>query len=232
MKDQRINTILTILVSALLIAAITFKIKYRNEIKDPNVLPKPELTEGLRGELGIDKNINEETIDKYLFREDSVYRDVRMLDDPGNYEAIGGDSKLSGFVKGFEVISLPYIIPVSGLPEEVGDTYVGDTLFSINDDGKYVANYKESLDILEYIFPKDKNIFIMCGGGGYAGMMKGLLVNLGWNENKIYNVGGYWYYEGKNNVSVKRNVNGEDIYDFWKVLYHDIDFSKLHKIEQ
>ena len=229
MKNQKINTILTIIVSALLIAAIGYKIKIN--VKDMNKLPKPELTEGLRGELGIDKNINEKTIDKYLNREDSVYRDVRMLDDPGDYEAIGGDSKLSGFVKGFEVISLPYIIPVKGLPEAVGDTYLGDTLFSIND-GKYVPNYKESLSILEYIFPKDKNIFIMCGGGGYAGMMKNLLVSLGWDENKIYNVGGYWYYEGKNNISVKRNDNGEVVYDFWKVLYHDIDFSKLHKIEQ
>ena len=29
----------------------------------------------------------------------------------------------------------------------------------------------------------------MCGGGGYAGMTKKLLVSLGWDENKIYNVG-------------------------------------------
>ena len=59
-------------------------------------LPKPEVTGGERGMLGIDKNINEETIDKYLGRDDSVYRDMRMLIDPGNYSAIGGDSYLSG----------------------------------------------------------------------------------------------------------------------------------------
>ena len=29
-------------------------------------LPEPELEEGMRGQLGIDKNINEKTIDKYL----------------------------------------------------------------------------------------------------------------------------------------------------------------------
>ena len=46
-----------------------------------------------------------------------------MLKDPGNYEAIGGDAYLSGFVKGFEVVPLPYLVNVSGLPEEVGDTY-------------------------------------------------------------------------------------------------------------
>ena len=194
-------------------------------------LPKPEITEGIRGEqFGIDKNINEETIDNYLGRSDSVYRDMRMLKDPGDYEAIGGDSYLSGFVKGFEVVPYPYLVNVTGLPEEVGDTYDGETLFT-EEDGEYTANYEESLEILEYYFPKDKNIFLMCGGGGYAGMTKNLLVSLGWDENKIYNVGGYWYYEGKNNVEVKRVKDEENVYDFWKVTYHDIDFDELHEVE-
>ena len=75
------------------------------DLEEDNALPKPVVSEGLRGEqFGIDKNINEETIDNYLGRSDSVYRDMRMLKDPGNYEAIGGDSYLSGFVRGFEVV--------------------------------------------------------------------------------------------------------------------------------
>lgn len=201
----------------------------KEELKE---LPKPELSEGIRGEqFGIDKNINEETIDDYLNREDSVYIDVRMLKDPGNYEAIGGDSYLSGFVKGFEVVPFPLLVNVSGLPEEVGKTYTGKTLYT-NTDGKYVANYKESLEILEYYFPKDKNIFIMCGGGGYAGMTKSMLVALGWDENKIYNIGGFWYYEGDNKVDVKKvNEDKSVSYDFWKVTYHDIDFKNLHEVK-
>ena len=195
-------------------------------------LPEPIVSEGIRGEqFGIDKNINEETIDNYLNRSDSVYRDMRMLKDPGNYEAIGGDSYLSGFVKGFEVVPYPYLVPVSGLPEEVGDTYKGKTLFSIDSEGKYVANYEESLEILEYYFPKDKNIFLMCGGGGYAGMTKNMLIALGWNENKIYNVGGYWSYKGENNIQVKNETREEISYDFWKVTYHDIDFNNLHEVK-
>lgn len=187
-------------------------------------LPVPEITSGLRGEFGIDKNINEETIDKYLGRSDSVYRDMRMLKDPGNYEAIGGDSYLSGFIKGFEVVPYPYLVNVTGLPSEVGETYIGDTLFTF-ENGAYRANYEESLEILEYLFPRDKYIFLICGGGGYAGMTKSLLVNLGWDSNKIYNIGGFWYYNGNNRVDVK---NGSR-YDFYKVLYHDIDFSELKK---
>ena len=194
-------------------------------------LPKPELSEGLRGTFGIDKNINETTIDNYLNRSDSVYRDMRMLKDPGNYEAIGGDSYLSGFIKGFEVVPYPYIANVTGLPEEVGKTYEGKTLFTLKD-GKYIANYNESLSILEYLFPKDKNIFLMCGAGGYAGSTKEMLVALGWDENKIYNIGGYWYYNGNNNVEVKRTTNNKTYYDFYKINYHNIDFTNLTKVSK
>ena len=198
---------------------------FPNTLKD---LPVPELSEGQRGELGIDKNVNESTIDEYLNRSDAVYRDLRMLKDPGNYEAIGGDSYLSGFVDGFEVVPFPYIVNVTGLPEAVGGTYAGPTLFRQHSDGSYTANYAESMDIIEGLFPKDKVIFLMCGGGGYSGMMKNMLVKLGWDENKIYDVGGYWFYEGDNAVQVKRVLDdGEVVYDFYKVPYHEIEFEGL-----
>lgn len=195
-------------------------------------LPKPELSAGERGQLGIDKNINEATIDDYLERSDAVYRDVRMLKDPGNYEAVGGDSYLSGFVDGFEVVPFPYIVNVEGLPEAVGDTYRGETLFT-NVGGKYEANYEESMRILEDLFPKDKVIFLMCGGGGYSGMMKNLLVALGWDADKIYDVGGYWFYEGNNNMKVKRELpDGSAVYDFYKVPYHELTFDGLTKVRE
>lgn len=200
--------------------------------KDINLksLPLPEVSSGVRGQLGIDKNINESTIDEYLNREDSVYYDMRMLKDPGNYEAIGGDSYLSGFIKGFEVIPYPYLVNVTNLPEEVGKTYSGRTLFTFKDN-EYIANYEESLSIIESLFPKDKYIFLMCGGGGYAGMMKNMLVALGYDETKIYDVGGYWYYNGNNKVEVKKELNDKTYYEFYKVAYHDIDFSTLKKVK-
>ncbi|MDO4197562.1 MAG: thioredoxin family protein [Erysipelotrichaceae bacterium] len=194
-------------------------------------LPLPSVESGLRGELGIDANINESTIDLYLGRKDSVYRDMRMLKDEANYEAIGGDSYLSGIVSGFEVVPYPYLCNVEGLPEAVGNTYTGVTLFSYVD-GEYLPNYTESMSILETLFPKDKYIFLMCGGGGYAGMTKNMLVALGWDETKIYNTGGYWYYEGNNKIETKYETNGETHYDFSKIIYHDIDFNTLDKIRE
>ena len=214
--------------SVLLIVGAFLLGRYTFPVEQLAVLPAPEVSDGQRGELGIDKNVNEATIDKYLGRSDAVYRDLRMLKDPGNYEAIDGDSYLSGFVNGYEVVPLPYIVNVTGLPAEVGDTYDGDTLFTDKGNGNYVANYKESMEILEALFPKDKVIFLMCGGGGYSGMMKNMLVALGWDGSRIYNTGGYWFYEGDNNVAVKRvNADGKTVYDFYKVPYHEIDFDVL-----
>lgn len=200
--------------------------------KNMEKLPLPKITEGVRGELGIDANVNENTIDKYLNRDDSVYYDMRMLKDVAKYENIGGDSYLSGFIKGFEVLPYPYLSNVVGLPEEVGESYTGKTLYTQTEDGEFIPNYEESLEVLEYFFPKDKNIFLMCGGGGYAGMTKNMLVELGWNEDKIYNVGGYWYYKGKNNIKIKKTIDGKDYYDFWKVSYHDINFDNLREIDE
>ena len=226
-KSYHISVIIAaaILAAAMLISSV---IAHKDNSTKLASLPKPEVSEGQRGELGIDKNINESTIDKYLGRSDSVYYDMRMLEDPAAYEAIGGDRYLSGFVKGFEVVPYPYLAAVQGLPEAVGAAYSGDTLYTIDTDGNYVANFEESDKILSDLFPKDKYIFLMCGGGGYAGMTKALLVAKGWDADKIYDVGGYWYYEGENNVAVKEtDESGNTTYAFWKVPYHEIDFAEL-----
>lgn len=229
MKKKNILLVIISLLIGIVIGylLVGFFDKEENTLKS---LPTPQVTEGVRGQLGIDKNINETTIDEYLNRTDSVYYDMRMLKDPGNYEAIGGDSYLSGFVKGFEVIPYPYLVNVTGLPDEVGKTYTGTTLFTF-EDNEYIANYEESVSIIESLFPKDKYIFLMCGGGGYAGMTKSLLVSLGYDETKIYDVGGYWYYNGNNKVEVKRTENNKTYYDFYKVAYHEIDFTSLKKVK-
>ena len=195
-------------------------------------LPKQEKSEGLRGVYDIDKNINEKTIDNYLGRPDVAYRDVRMLEDTATWENKGGERDLTGFVEGFEVIPYAYLteFPQAYIDqkasENVSGLYKGKTLFRLDEEGNYVANYKESMEVLEYLFPKDKYIFLMCGAGGYANFTKQMLVKLGWDKEKIYNVGGYWNYEGNRSIST---VNKNGGYDFWKVNYHNIEFDRLHE---
>ena len=70
-KKKKIIIISLIIFLVLLIAGIViYFLLPKGEKLLP--LPKPEISNGARGELGIDKNINEATIDKYLFRSDSV----------------------------------------------------------------------------------------------------------------------------------------------------------------
>ncbi len=197
-------------------------------------LPAQEKSEGLRGLYDIDKNINEKTIDNYLNRPDVVYRDVRMLEDTATWENKGGERDLTGYVRGFEVIPYAYLTEFpqeyveQKKSENVSGLYKGKTLFRL-EDGKYVANYKESMEILETIFPKDKYIFLMCGAGGYANFTKQMLVALGWDKEKIYNVGGYWNYEGENTISTK--IEGSNKCDFSTVPYYNIDFSRLTEVK-
>ncbi len=232
MKNNNLMLLLVIIL-IFMTGGLTSYMVFNNKEKviEP-ALPKPEITDGMRGaEFGIDKNINEATIDNYLNRSDSVYRDMRMLIDEGDYESIGGDSYLSGIIEGFEAIPFPLVVNVTGLPEEVGHTYQGVTLFTLTDEGEYIANYEESMSYLEYYFPKDKYIFLMCGGAGYSAMMKDMLIALGWNKDKIYNTGGHWFYKGDRNIAIKNTVSGKVRYDFWKVTLHDIDFNLLHKVD-
>lgn len=198
----------------------------------PAPLPAPEVD--VESQFGVDKNINMDTIDGYLGRDDVVYRDVRMLFDPADYASIGGDADLSKTITGFKVVPYPYIATLGALP--VANAYEGDNLFTVewNADGTIASvseNYKESMMILEELFPKDTAIFLMCGGGGYAGMTKTLLLYLGWDESLLYNIGGNWEYTGDNAMELivyPEDANDDNIYATWRADYAYIDFSRLH----
>ena len=227
---KKIKLIVLVIISLVIGGLCGYSFNNKSDLKP---LPAQEKSEGLRGVYDIDKNINEKTIDNYLGRSDVVYRDVRMLEDTATWENKGGERDLTGFVEGFEVIPYAYLteFPQEYIDqkksENVSGLYQGKTLFRL-ENGKYIANYKESMDILEYIFPKDKTIFIMCGAGGYANFTKQMLGSLGWDTSKIYNVGGYWNYEGNRRVSTK--IEGSNKCDFSKVPYHNIDFDRLTEV--
>lgn len=186
--------------------------------------------------FGVDLNINVGTIDEWLGRPDVVYRDVRMLFDPADYGAIGGDADLSATVAGFKIIPYPFLASLSALPVE--GAYAAECLYTLtwNEDGSIASatpNYVESEIILKDLFPQDKPIFIMCGGGGYAGMTKSLLIFLGWDENLLYNIGGNWGYVGENAVELKvypEEADGVEYLATWNADYAYIEFARLHPI--
>lgn len=202
-----------------------------SEVVDDRVLPKPEIASGERGVMGVDAHVNEQTIDAYLNMPNTRYVDVRMPDDPADWEAIGGDSRISGIVEGFEVVPFPLLVPTGDLPDAVGKGYDGPTLFVSDGDGGYAAAYNESMSVLCDLFPPDEDIVLMCGAGGYAGKTKELLVSLGWREDHIWVAGGWWYYEGSHGVEVAHdNGHGQRTWDFHKLLIHGIDFDVLHPV--
>lgn len=227
------TNIIALAVCLLLGGVIGYNLKNCKSELEP--LPKQENSEGIRGKNNIDKNVNDENLDKYLGRGDTVYRDVRMLEDTATWEKKGGTRELVSFVRGFEVIPYAYLTEFpkdyidQKAEEGITGLYTGKSLFRIEDE-KYVANYKESMSILEAIFPKDKYILLMCGSGGYSNFTKQLLVALGWDESKIYVVGGIGNYKGEYKISTK--VEGSDnLYEYSKVPYHNIDFDRLTPID-
>ena len=196
-------------------------------------LSAQELSEWLRGVYGIDKNINEKTIDNYLHRTDVVYRDVRMLEDSASWENKWWTRNLEWFVEWFEVVPYAFLtqFPQEYIDQKASENvfglYTWKTLFSLDENGNYIANYVESMEILEYLFPKDKYIFLMCGAGWYANFTKKMLIALWRDETKIYNVWWYRNYEWNRGISTINNNGNSVTYDFWKVPYYNIDFDSL-----
>lgn len=200
----------------------------------PYIEKLPPADPDSKGDYGVDRAINIETIDQWLGRNDVAYRDVRMLLDPADFAAIGGDSSLTATIEGFKVVPFPFLATLPPLP--VAGAYNGPTAWAVEwaEDGSIASAepaYWESQQLLEDLFPKDKAIFIMCGAGAYAGFTKQLLVHLGWDAAKIYNVGGFWSYAGSCKVELivpSSEADGGKLNLMWRADVAPIDFAWMH----
>ncbi|MCR5845531.1 MAG: hypothetical protein K6G78_03055 [bacterium] len=204
-----------------------------DKYKSPADLPKPQPRTD--DDFGVDANINLDTIDEHLFIDGVVYRDMRLLEDSCEFDKVGGARELGVCVQGYAITPLPYIFELG--PMRVAGAYRSDCLFSVDYEGEINAlavrpNYKESLEIVEKLFPRDKVIFLMCGGGGYAAMTRSCLIALGYDPDKIYHTGGGWDYAGKCGDTIVTlnedgtrtiNTNGHEVWS--------IDFSRLTPID-
>lgn len=126
--------------------------------------------------------INPKNIDDYLFRDDCVYVDTR---DPEQFYEEGS---IAGFV------NVPFYGYICDFKKDTGSlftfTKISDDIL-LGDPGSFIANYEESEDIVKAMFPKDKNILAIATAGVESCYLLNLLVQLGYDEAKLYNVGSF-----------------------------------------
>lgn len=119
-------------------------------------------------------SINATNLFEYLGRDDVLYIDLR---DYADYQ--------KKHLRNFECI--PYFAYIfdkaAGEDKSKIQLYGGSVT-------EPVANYQESDEMLEVLFPKDKTIFFMCQSGGRVAQLLSILNAKGYDMSKIYNVGG------------------------------------------
>ena len=143
----------------------------------------------------IDSGVTTKNINNYLFREDTIYVDLRP------YSWILRDGHIAGF--GF----YPFYDLIAHRQEE-------DRLFSMdvvyNEDGSKIlggavgsfsANYEESAMVINKLFPKDKYIFAISQSGLECCYFLNLLIQLDYDPAKLYNVGGFSISTGFENTA-------------------------------
>lgn len=147
--------------------------------------------------------INTKNIDQYMFRDDVQYVDLR------NSESVLND----GYIAGFEFI--PYYSVIASFSEH-------EALFQMksnkDDSGKtihagqvggFVAQYEESEKMIENLFSKEKYIFLISIGGSESAYLINLLLQLGYNGELLYNIGGVSNNDG---VESYTNISSNKYY--------------------
>ena len=231
---KKITTLLCILLCMTLLLSAHTTNDSRTSSQESSQLTKLPPPQRDGSPFGVDVNINMTTIDNWLERPDVAYFDMRMLYDPADFCAIRQPSDLVTTLPGFRIVPFPFLACLGPMP--VGDAYDGDRLFTVvwganrGEILEITPNFLESETILNDIFPKDKAIFLMCGGAGYAALARGLLIHLGWNENLIYHTGGNWFYNGNRGIDMTISSDNPGIAT-WRANYVFIDFENLNPIE-
>ncbi len=117
---------------------------------------------------------------EYMNRPDAFYIDTRDFED-----------YMKKHLRNFEAV--PFFALVFNADAHIDDTkpqlYGGTPK-------EPVPVYKESDEILEALFPKDKILFLMCQSGGRVGMLMDIMSARGWDMSKVYNIGGMAQYAG------------------------------------
>ena len=161
------------------------------------VKPIPEKYD-VRGVNIESSSITTKNIDEYLFREDSVYVDLRP------YSEIVREGHIAGF--SFYPF-YDFIASLENTKDSEGNPY-DNRLFvmenkkgMIGQIGTFSPNYEESELILNKLFSKDKYIFAITISCNETMYFFNLLIQYGYDSSKLYNVGGFSIGTGFENIA-------------------------------
>lgn len=153
-------------------------------------------------------SVNTKNIDNYLFRDDTVYVDLRP------YSEVVKEGHIAGFS------FYPYyelIATFEGYEESIKNE-AGEVIEKIPQDnrlfkyklespvckvGDFSPNYEESIFLLNELFPKDKYIFAISQSGLECHYFFNLLIQYGYDVSKLYNIGGFAIGTGFHNIAYK-----------------------------
>lgn len=138
--------------------------------------------------------VNSTNLDKYMFRDDVQYVDLRSL------EMVTSE----GYIAGFQFIPFYSIIASfsgNNTLYKMKASTINDTYIPAGQTGSFIAQYEESERIIKSLFSQNKYIFLVSQGGSESSYVINLLLQLGYNGNLLYNVGGVMNSEGFDSYS-------------------------------
>lgn len=168
--------------------------------------------------------INVSNLDIYLFRKDTYYVDTREIN----------QWLEEGHVAGF--VNIPFYQAIANIKtstdvlysfDRIRDTN-GNVTVSLGEPGSFSENYDQSQFILKTIFPKNKNIIFLSTAGVEASYLIALLIQAGYDGNKLFNAGPFSNSVGSNIAyrdykDAKYLVEGTNAY----TLDYKINFGEL-----
>ena len=142
-----------------------------------------------------DSSVTTSNIDEYLFREDVVYVDLR----PYSWIAKDGHIAGFGFYPFYDLIAHrkdeDRLFKMDIVYKEDGSKILGGEV------GSFTPNFVESEMIINRLFAKDKYIFAISQSGLECCYFFNLLIQLGYDASKLYNIGGFSISTGFDNPS-------------------------------
>ncbi len=194
-----------------LIINLLFGCNKKEEVTEETITEIPKKEE-VNNTLASKSGINTSNIEEYLFRDDCIYIDTRSA--LQFYE--------EGHIAGFVNIPFYGYITDFGYNEntlfQMDKIKEGDNIIQLGDIGSYSENYEESIELIKSIIPSDKYVLVISTGGVESSYFLNLLIQIGYDGSKLYNIGSYIngfgddiaYISLKDN---KYNVEGITLFD-------------------